>query len=232
VYGDILGTLGGFAEYVCARGDVMALRPPGLSFEAVSTIPQAGIIAFQGIRSKGQVQPGQKVLINGAGGGTGVGKPLLDKIAQAFPRMKREAPELRLILVAGPRLSPDHFPKMQGLEVRPYVHNLFEHLACCDLALVQGGLSTTMELVATRRPFLSFPLQRHFEQCVHVRRRLANYGADRSVSYAGLTPDALAQQALEAMHAPVRYKPVETDGAARAARQIALVLENRHWVRR
>ena len=85
---------------------------------------------------------------------------------------------------------------------------------------------------ATRRPFLSFPLQRHFEQCVHVRRRLANYGADRSVSYAGLTPDALAQQALETMYAPVRYKPVETDGAARAARQIAQVLENRHWVRR
>jgi pimeloyl-ACP methyl ester carboxylesterase/predicted glycosyltransferase len=176
-------------------------------------------------------EPGEKIAI-AAVGGTGVGRPLLERIAQAFPRMKREVPELRLILVAGPRLSPEHFPKMAGLEVRPYVHNLFEHLACCDLALVQGGLSTTMELVATRRPFLSFPLQRHFEQCVHVRRRLANYGADRSVSYAGLTPDALAQQALEAMHAPVRYKPVETDGAARAARQIAQVLENRHWVQR
>jgi pimeloyl-ACP methyl ester carboxylesterase/predicted glycosyltransferase len=182
-------------------------------------------------RTKLGYKPGEKIAI-AAVGGTGVGKPLLDKIAQAFPRMKREVPELRLILVAGPRLSPDHFPKMQGLEVKPYVHNLFEHLACCDLALVQGGLSTTMELVATRRPFLSFPLQRHFEQCVHVRRRLANYGADRSVSYASLTPDALAQQALDAMHAPVRYKPVETDGAARAARQIAQVLENRHWVRR
>jgi pimeloyl-ACP methyl ester carboxylesterase/predicted glycosyltransferase len=165
-------------------------------------------------------------------GGTGVGKPLLDKIAQAFPRMKREVPDLRLIVVAGPRLSPDAFPRLDGLEVRPYVHNLFEHLACCDLALVQGGLSTTMELVATRRPFLSFPLQRHFEQCVHVRRRLANYGADRSVAYAGLTPETLAQQALEAMHAPVRYKPVETDGAARAARRIAQVLENRWWAQR
>jgi predicted glycosyltransferase len=114
--------------------------------------------------------------------------------------------------------------------VRPYVHNLFEHLACCDLALVQGGLSTCMELVATRRPFLSFPLQRHFEQNVHVRRRLANYGADRAVSYADLTPEALATRALEAMHAPVRYQPVETDGAARAAKRIAQVLENRWWV--
>ena len=78
--------------------------------------------------------------------------------------------------------------------MRPYVHNLYEHLACCDLALVQGGLSTTMELVATRRPFLSFPLQRHFEQCVHVRQRLANYGADRSMDYAAtLDPDVLAR---------------------------------------
>ena len=160
-------------------------------------------------------------------GGTGVGRPLLDKVAQAFPRMRREVPGLRMVLVAGPRLAPDSFPKIEGLEVRPYVHNLFEHLACCDLALVQGGLSTCMELVATRRPFLSFPLQRHFEQNLHVRKRLANYGADRSVAYAQLTPEALADRALEAMHAPVRYKSVEADGAARAAQRIAEVLENR-----
>jgi pimeloyl-ACP methyl ester carboxylesterase/predicted glycosyltransferase len=160
-------------------------------------------------------------------GGTGVGRHLLDKIASAFPRMKREVPELRMVLVAGPRLSPDAFPKLDGLEVRPYVHNLFEHLACCDLALVQGGLSTCMELVATRRPFLSFPLQRHFEQCLHVRKRLANYGADRSVAYAGLTAEALADKALAAIHTPVNYKPVEVGGAARAARRIAEVLDNR-----
>jgi predicted glycosyltransferase len=173
----------------------------------------------------------EKILVASVGG-TAVGKRLLDKIAQAFPRMKREVPELRMVLVAGPRLSTEAFPRMEGLEVKPYVHNLFEHLACCDLALVQGGLSTCMELVATRRPFLSFPLERHFEQNVHVRRRLANYGADRALAYSGLTPELLAQRALEAMHAPVRYQPVETDGAARAARRIAEVLENRSWVRR
>jgi pimeloyl-ACP methyl ester carboxylesterase/predicted glycosyltransferase len=165
-------------------------------------------------------------------GGTGVGRHLLAKIARAFPHMKRQVPELRLILVAGPRLAPDELPRFEGLEVRPYVHNLFEHLACCDLALVQGGLSTCMELVATRRPFLSFPLARHFEQCVHVRRRLANYGADNSLDYHALTPEALAEQALAKMHAPVRYRPVETDGAARAARRIAEVLENRWWAQR
>ena len=181
------------------------------------------------LRQKHNYSKDEKIVIASIGG-TAVGRPLLEKIGQAFPRMKKQVPELRMILVAGPRLSVESFPHVSGLEVRPYVHNLFEHLACCDLALVQGGLSTCMELVATRRPFLSFPLQRHFEQNVHVRRRLANYGADRSVSYADLTPEALATRSLEAMHAPVRYQPVETDGAARAAKRIAQVLENRWWV--
>lgn len=170
-------------------------------------------------------------IVVAAVGGTAVGAHLLRLIAAAFPAMKRELPELRLVLVAGPRLPADAFPRRAGLEVRPYVHRLFEHLACCDLALVQGGLSTCMEAVATRRPFLSFPLRRHFEQRVHVRRRLENYGADRAVEYEGLTPAALAERALAAMHAPVRYRPVETDGAARAARRIAGVLENRSWLR-
>lgn len=159
-------------------------------------------------------------------GGTAVGAHLLKKIAEAFPRMKKQVPELRMIMVAGPRLQLD-LPPIDGLEVRPYVHNLYEHLACADLALVQGGLSTTMELVATRRPFLSFPLQNHFEQCVHVRRRLFNYEADHSLDYRDIGPERLAEQALAALHRPVRYRPVETDGAARAARRIAEVLENR-----
>jgi len=71
VFGDILGRRGGFAEYVCARGGAMALKPARMTFEQVAAIPQAAVIALQGIRDKGQVQPGQKVLINGAGGGAG-----------------------------------------------------------------------------------------------------------------------------------------------------------------
>jgi hypothetical protein len=89
-----------------------------------------------------------------------------------------------------------------------------------------------MELVATRRPFLSFPLRRHFEQNVHVRKRLANYDADRSVDYHAVTAEDLAERALTAMHAPVRYRPVETDGARRAAQHIAAVIGNRTWATR
>jgi NADPH:quinone reductase-like Zn-dependent oxidoreductase len=71
VFGDILGSLGGFAEYVCVRGRTLALKPARMTFEEAAAIPQAAVIALQGIRNQGQVQAGQKVLINGAGGGTG-----------------------------------------------------------------------------------------------------------------------------------------------------------------
>ena len=71
VFGDILPRMGGFAEYVCARESALALKPASMTFEQVAAIPQAAVIALQGIRDKGQVQPGQKVLISGAGGGAG-----------------------------------------------------------------------------------------------------------------------------------------------------------------
>jgi NADPH:quinone reductase-like Zn-dependent oxidoreductase len=71
VFGDILPRLGGFAEYVCARESTLTLKPPTMTFEEVAAIPQAAVIALQGIRDKGQAQPGQRVLIDGAGGGAG-----------------------------------------------------------------------------------------------------------------------------------------------------------------
>jgi NADPH:quinone reductase-like Zn-dependent oxidoreductase len=63
---------GGFAEYVCTKGKYLALKPAGLTFEEAAVIPQAGVIALQGIRDMGQIQAGQQVLINGAGGGSGM----------------------------------------------------------------------------------------------------------------------------------------------------------------
>jgi NADPH:quinone reductase-like Zn-dependent oxidoreductase len=71
VFGEIPGYRGGFAEYVCTHGRTMAPKPTRLTFEEASAIPQAGVIALQGIRERGRVQPGQRVLINGAGGSAG-----------------------------------------------------------------------------------------------------------------------------------------------------------------
>jgi predicted glycosyltransferase len=180
------------------------------------------------LRARHGYRPDEKLVIASVGG-TAVGEPLLRRIADAFPAMKRQVPELRMLLVAGPRLSQGALPRHKGLEVLPYVHKLFEHLACADLSLVQGGLSTCMELVATRRRFLNFPLERHFEQCIHVQNRLHNYCADCAVRFRELSSGELAERALQAMHAPVNYKPVETDGVSRAAREIVSVMENRVW---
>jgi len=71
LFGEIPGYHGGFAQYVCAPEKTLARKPAGMTFEEAAAIPQAGVIALQGILNKGQVQPGQKVLINGAGGGAG-----------------------------------------------------------------------------------------------------------------------------------------------------------------
>ncbi len=72
VFADTLSHLGGFAEYVCLPESVLARLPAGVTYEQAAALPQAGAIALQGILDKGQVQPGQKVLINGAGGGSGM----------------------------------------------------------------------------------------------------------------------------------------------------------------
>jgi NADPH:quinone reductase-like Zn-dependent oxidoreductase len=71
VYGDLSGHWGGFAEYVCARENALALKPASMSFEEAAAIPQAAMLAVQGLLDKGQIQSGQKILINGAGGGVG-----------------------------------------------------------------------------------------------------------------------------------------------------------------
>ena len=126
-----------------------------------------------------------------------------------------------MIVVAGPRIDPGSLPSHDGLEVHGYVHDLYRHLAACDLAVVQGGLTTTMELTAAGRPFIYVPLRHHFEQNFHVPHRLAQYGAGRCLPYEQTAPDTLARAMAEEIARPVSYRPVETDGAARAAACLA-----------
>ena len=71
VYGDLTGNWGGFAEFVCARENALALKPASMTFDEAAAIPQAAMLALQGLRDKGQIRQGQKLLINGAGGGVG-----------------------------------------------------------------------------------------------------------------------------------------------------------------
>jgi pimeloyl-ACP methyl ester carboxylesterase/predicted glycosyltransferase len=154
-------------------------------------------------------------------GGSGVGSHLLRRVIQAFPEAKRRVPALRMVVVAGPRIDPASLPTHDGLEVRAFVPQLYRHLAACDLAVVQGGLTTCMELTANRRPFLYFPLRHHFEQNFHVAHRLDRYRAGRRMDYATSDPDAITAAITAELGRAVDYRPVETDGAARAANLIA-----------
>ena len=164
--------------------------------------------------------PDERVVIV-AVGGSGVGEDLLRRVIASYPDAARRVNGLRLIAVAGPRIDPASLGAAPGVEVRAYVPNLYQHLAACDLAVVQGGLTTTMELAAARRPFLYFPLRNHFEQNRHVRQRLARYGAGRYMEYDASPPEVIAQATAEEIDRPVDYRPVESDGAARAAALIA-----------
>jgi pimeloyl-ACP methyl ester carboxylesterase/predicted glycosyltransferase len=177
----------------------------------------------EAIRAELGYRPDERVCIV-AVGGSGVGYHLLRRVMAAFSEAKRRVPDLRMIVVAGPRIDPASLPVVEGLEVRPFVNQLYRHLAVCDLAVAQGGLTTAMELTANKRPFLYFPLRHHFEQNFHVRHRLNRYGAGRCMDYETATPEIIAAAIAQEIDHPVTYRAVETDGAARAAALIAQLI--------
>jgi len=192
-------------------------------FSGYVTGPLPGVGEREALRAELGYGPDEPVCIATVGG-SGVGDALLRRVVDGFEAARSRVPGLRMIAVAGPRIDPETLPQRDGLDVRPYVHELRRHLAVCDLAIVQGGLATTMELVAARRPFLYFPLGHHFEQRFHVRHRLDRYGAGRCMELDEATPDGIGQAIAEEIGREVTYRDVETDGAARAAALIAGVL--------
>ncbi|MCU1658949.1 MAG: alpha/beta fold hydrolase [Pseudonocardiales bacterium] len=157
-------------------------------------------------------------------GGTAVGRDLLELTAEAFGLVRREQPDARMVMVTGPRLHPGELPDVEGMDKRGYVPALFEHLACADVAVVQGGLSTTMELVAARRPFVYFPLAHHWEQQHFVAHRLDHYRAGLRMDYASTKPADLAAAMLQAHGRRPNYRTVRRGGADKAAAQLATLL--------
>jgi pimeloyl-ACP methyl ester carboxylesterase/UDP:flavonoid glycosyltransferase YjiC (YdhE family) len=163
-------------------------------------------------------------LLFAAVGGTTVGRGLLRLVVEGFARLQKELPEARMVMVTGPRIDPKELPDVEGLDKRGYVHNLYEHLAAADAAVVQGGLSTTMELVALRRPFVYFPLRGHWEQRHHVPHRLTHYRAGIQLEYESTSPADLATAMKSALTRSPRYRAVPRAGARRAADRIARLL--------
>ena len=168
-------------------------------------------------------RPDERIVIVTVGG-SGVGQALLRRVIAAYPEARRRIPGLRMIAVAGPRIDPASLDAPEGVDVRGYVPELYQHLAVADLAVVQGGLTTTMELAAAGRPFLYFPLRNHFEQNRHVRHRLDRYRAGRYMDYDTSTPEVIAAAMAEELARPVASRPVETDGARRAAELIGALV--------
>jgi hypothetical protein len=171
--------------------------------------------------------PQDQPLLVAAVGGTAAGASLLELTCDAFARLRKQVPEARMLLVTGPRLDPRLLPDTEGMDKRGYVPDLFEHLACADAAVVQGGLSTTMELVGAGRPFIYFPLRRHWEQQHFVTHRLSHYRAGLRMDYATTSADDLAtamRTALAQASTGPGYRQVPGGGASRAASQIAALL--------
>jgi pimeloyl-ACP methyl ester carboxylesterase len=177
----------------------------------------------QQLREELGYRDGEKVCIVTVGG-SGVGASLIRRILQAYPGAQSRIPGLRMIVVAGPRIPPESLMVPVGVDVRAFVPDLDRHLAACDLALVQGGLTTCMELTAAGTPFLYFPLRNHFEQNFHVAHRLDRYGAGWRMDYATSTPDVIADAMLDVLSRPADFRPVAADGARRAARMLAELL--------
>lgn len=168
---------------------------------------------------------GPEPLIIGTIGGTSVGAALLQLCGRAYSLLKKKLPTLRMVAVSGPRLSPETLSLPEEIERRGYVPRLYEHLAACDLAIVQGGGTTTLELTALRRPFLYFPLADHFEQRMHVSRRIERHGAGVKLEFAETTPEQLAAEVLAHIGEDVSYPPIKTDGAERAAKLLLALIQ-------
>jgi predicted glycosyltransferase len=173
------------------------------------------------IRARWGCQPDERLCVLTVGG-SGVGEQLLRRVLDAVPLVRQRIPDLRFLVVAGPRIDPARLPEPAGATVVGFVPDLHRDLAACDVAVVQGGLTTCMELTAAAKPFVYVPLRHHFEQNIHVRRRLEQYGAGRLLPYEqAADPDQLADALVAEQAKSPAYRPVETDGARVAAGMLA-----------
>jgi predicted glycosyltransferase len=161
-----------------------------------------------------------------ATGGTKIGQPLLELCAESFAIIKDKIPDLCMVLVAGPRISADSLKKSEGIIIKKYLPNLFEHFAACDLAIVQGGNTTTLELTALNRPFIYFPIEGHAEQQLHVAPRLKRFNAGIKMQFSQTNPDMLAEKVISNIGMETNYSSIPLDGAKNTVSIINQILRD------
>ncbi|MCD6257071.1 glycosyltransferase [Candidatus Aerophobetes bacterium] len=159
-------------------------------------------------------------LVVAAIGGTSAGKKLLEICIKSYPLIKKKIPNLKMLLVCGPRVSSENLKVPNEVEVKGYIPNLFEYYAACDLAVVTGGFTTTLELTALKKPFIYFPLEHHCEQQIYVKNRLERWNAGIRMSYSTTTPEELAEKVITGIETKVNYADIPVDGAKKAAKYI------------
>jgi len=153
-------------------------------------------------------------------GGTSIGRELLELCGQAFPLVKARVPNLRMVLVAGPRIDPQSLEVPNEIDRCGMVPQLWRHLAASDLAVVQGGGTTTLEVEALRVPFLFFPIERHSEQEVIVAGRLARHGAGVRMRVSSTSPEQMAEAIVANLGVNVSYPEIPCRGVQLAAQRI------------
>jgi UDP-N-acetylglucosamine:LPS N-acetylglucosamine transferase len=139
--------------------------------------------------------------------------------------MKKQVPNLQMILVCGPLVNPESIQAAKGVTVRGYVPNLFEHLAAADLCIVAGGGTITLELTALQKPFLYFPLEQHFEQEVDVANRCKRHGAGVKMRFSETTLNILVEKTISNMGKNVQYAEIPTSGAEKAGQLLREMLQ-------
>jgi UDP:flavonoid glycosyltransferase YjiC (YdhE family) len=153
-------------------------------------------------------------------GGTSIGRDLLELCGRAFPLVASSVPGLRMVIVAGPRIDPKSLNVPKEIDCRAMVPQLWRHMAACDLAVVQGGGTTTLELEALRVPFLFFPIEHHSEQEITVANRLARHGAGVRMPFSSTSPQDMADAIVANLGVEVSYPEIPFAGVHLAARCI------------
>lgn len=159
-------------------------------------------------------------------GGTAIGKDLLELCGSASTIAKRQIADLRMVLVCGPRLPAESLAVPPDVEVRQFVPDLYRHFAACDLAIVQAGGMTTLELTALQKPFIYFPIEGHAEQEIVVAGRLRRHQAGVRMSYAHGTAESLAEAIIGNIHGDVEYKDIPLNGAGNAVLFINTLIQD------
>jgi UDP-N-acetylglucosamine:LPS N-acetylglucosamine transferase len=166
----------------------------------------------------------QVPLVICATGGTCAGKELLELCGEAYTLLKSEIPDLHMVCVCGELLGHSLQALPPEIELHSYIPDLYQHYAACDMAVVVGGGTTTVELTALRRPFIFFPLENQFDQQLYVAERLGRHGAGTKMRYYQTTPESLAAVIRANIGKEVKYPAIPINGAQEAARLITEML--------